>query len=178
MKRVLQYSRVQRAHCPPPQAFRPIQRIGGHTGWYFANWLWRIRGFMDRCIGGVGFRRDQRGPEQLQPGDIVDFWRVEAFEPDRLLRLVAEAKMPGKGWLQFEVAEAGSGSLVRLLALFEPDGLAGYVYWHALFPVHWLMFRGILRALVREMGTCGEAGSAAGASAGELKRDSAVASWR
>jgi hypothetical protein len=115
MKKFLEYSRVQKAHCPPPQAFGPIQRIGGHTGWYFANWLWRTRGFMDRCIGGVGFRRDQRGPEQLQPGDIVDFWRVESYEQDRLLRLVAEAKMPGSGWLQFEVAQEGSGSLVRLV---------------------------------------------------------------
>ena len=176
MKKVLEYSRVQSAHCPPPQAFRPIQRIGGHTGWYFADWLWRTRGFMDRCIGGVGFRRDQRGPEQLQPGDVVDFWRVEAFEQDHLLRLVAEAKMPGRGWLQFEVEGEGSGSLVRLLALFEPDGMLGYAYWYALFPVHWLMFRGMLRALVREMGTCGEAGSTAIAPAGELEGDSAVVS--
>jgi hypothetical protein len=105
-----------------------------------------------------------------------DFWRVEAFEQDRLLRLVAEARMPGRGWLQFEVEGEGSGSLVRLLALFEPAGLLGYAYWYALFPVHWVMFRGILRALVREMGTCGDAASAAVASAGELKRDSVVAS--
>jgi hypothetical protein len=176
MKKVLRYSRTQSANYPPQQAFKPIQRIGGHTGWYFANWLWRIRGFLDRCFGGVGFRRDQRGPELLQPGDIVDFWRVEAFEQDRLLRLVAEAKMPGRGWLQFEVEAEGSGSLVRLLALFEPKGLLGYAYWYSLFPVHWLMFRGMLRALVREMGTGGEAGSSARNASARLERDSAVAS--
>lgn len=177
MSKVLRYSRVQRAHCPPRQAFLPIQRIGGQTGWYFANWLWRTRGFMDKCIGGVGFRRDQRGPEHLKPGDIVDFWRVEECEQDRLLRLVAEAKMPGRGWLQFEVAEEGSGSLVRLLALFEPEGLLGYAYWYSLFPVHWLMFRGILKALVREMGLRRESGSVDRPS-DNLERDPAMASWR
>ena len=90
-------------------AFAPIQRIGGSRGWYFANWLWAWRGAVDLLAGGVGMRRGRRHPVDVRAGDPLDFWRVEAFEPNRLLRLQAEMKVPGRAWLQFEVEAAEGG---------------------------------------------------------------------
>ena len=90
-----------------------------------------------------------RDPERLREGDAVDFWRVEAIEPDRLLRLRAEMKLPGRAWLQFEVHDAGGTTVVRQTAIFEPRGLAGLLYWYALFPVHGLIFGGMLRGIGR-----------------------------
>lgn len=140
-------SRSVRIACPPPLAFRPISRIGGETGWYCANWLWRIRGFLDLLVGGAGLRRGRRNPTSLLPGDTVDFWRVEAYEPDRLLRLFAEMKLPGRAWLQFEVQEDGHGSIVRQSSIFDPVGLVGLLYWHGLYPLHSLVFAGMLRRI-------------------------------
>ena len=144
-------SKVARVAYPPAEAFRPIRRIGGRTGWYFGNWLWRLRGFIDLIVGGAGLRRGRRDPESLLPGDTVDFWRVEAFEPDRLLRLFAEMKLPGRAWLQFEVDEDELGTIIRQTAIFDPVGLFGLMYWYALFPVHSLVFAGMLRGMVRAL---------------------------
>ena len=129
------------------QAFRPIRRVGGQTGWYFANSLWHIRGFLDLLVGGVGLRRGRRDPEQLTTGAAVDFWRVEAMEPDRLLRLKAEMKLPGRAWLQFEVQENASGSTIHQTAIFDPVGLFGTAYWYVLFPIHSWLFAGMLRRI-------------------------------
>jgi uncharacterized protein YbjT (DUF2867 family) len=142
-------SRSVRVACPPPLAFRPISRIGGETGWYYANWLWRIRGFLDLLVGGAGLRRGRRDPASLLPGDTVDFWRVEAYEPDRLLRLFAEMKVPGRAWLQFEVEEDGNASVVRQSSIFDPVGLLGLLYWYGLYPIHSLVFAGMLRGIAR-----------------------------
>ena len=132
------------------QAFRPIQRIGGRRGWYFGNRLWLLRGMVDLALGGVGMRRGRRHPVELRAGDPLDFWRVEAFEAARLLRLRAEMKVPGRAWLQFEVEPGKRGSLITQTAVFDPLGLWGLVYWYALYPVHRLIFRGMLRGIVRE----------------------------
>ena len=134
---------------PPSLAFRPIERIGGAAGWYYGNALWRLRGFLDILAGGAGMRRGRRDPERLHAGDAVDFWRVEAIEPDRLLRLRAEMKVPGRAWLQFEVHDAGGATVVRQTAIFEPRGLAGLLYWYALFPIHGFIFGGMLRGITR-----------------------------
>jgi uncharacterized protein YbjT (DUF2867 family) len=142
-------SRSVRVASSPTLAFRPISRIGGKTGWYYANWLWRIRGFLDLLIGGAGLRRGRRDPTALLPGDTVDFWRVEAFEPDRLLRLFAEMKLPGRAWLQFEVEEDGEGSIVRQSSIFDPVGLLGLLYWYGLYPIHSLVFAGMLRGIAQ-----------------------------
>lgn len=142
-------SRSARVSRAPDAAFRPIGRVGGEVGWYFADWLWRVRGFLDLLVGGVGARRGRRDPESLLPGETVDFWRVEAFEPPRLLRLFAEMKLPGRAWLQFEVEPVAGGSLVRQTAIFDPVGLAGLIYWYGLYPVHQLVFSGMLRGIVR-----------------------------
>jgi len=132
-------------------AFRPVERIGGETGWYFGNWLWRIRGFVDLIFGGAGMRRGRRDPEHLLAGDTVDFWRVEEFRPGQLLRLGAEMRLPGRAWLQFEVEPAGAGSVLRQTAIFDPAGVMGQIYWYALYPVHKIMFAGMLKRIVRSM---------------------------
>ncbi len=132
------------------RAFAPIARIGGQRGWYFGTWLWRIRGAIDLLVGGVGMRRGRRDPDTPAIGDALDFWRVEKYEPGRRLRLAAEMKLPGRAWLEFEVAPAaGGGASVHQTAVFEPVGLFGLLYWYALLPVHAVIFRGMLRAIAR-----------------------------
>jgi uncharacterized protein YbjT (DUF2867 family) len=132
------------------QAFRPIRRIGGKVGWYFAGSLWRLRGFLDLLVGGVGVRRGRRDPDELAVGATVDFWRVEAYERDRLLRLRAEMRLPGRAWLQFDVEDRGGASTIRQTAIFHPAGLLGTAYWYGLFPVHAWIFGGMLREIARE----------------------------
>lgn len=134
---------------PPDVAFQPIERIGGSTGWYYGDWLWRLRGLLDLVSGGAGMRRGRRDPESLHPGDAVDFWRVEAIEPHRLLRLRPEMKLPGRAWLQFEISPSATGSVIRQTAVFEPHGVTGLLYWYALYPVHGLIFGGMLRGIAR-----------------------------
>jgi uncharacterized protein YbjT (DUF2867 family) len=131
------------------RAFAPIAKIGGDRGWYFATWLWRIRGAIDLLMGGVGMRRGRRDPNAPAVGDTLDFWRVEAYEPGRRLRLAAEMKVPGRAWLEFEVVPAAGGAVVHQTAVFEPIGLSGLLYWFGLLPVHALIFRGLLRAIGR-----------------------------
>jgi len=132
------------------RAFESIARIGGERGWYFGTWLWRIRGALDLLVGGVGMRRGRRDPEAPAVGDTLDFWRVEAFEPARRLRLSAEMKLPGRAWLEFDVEPAaGGGAIVHQTAVFEPIGLFGLLYWYVLLPVHTVLFRGMHRAIGR-----------------------------
>jgi uncharacterized protein YbjT (DUF2867 family) len=133
--------------APPARAFAPIRAIGGGNGWYYGTWLWRLRGALDKLVGGPGLRRGRRDPDQLAPGDALDFWRVLDLEPDRLLRLRAEMKVPGRAWLQFEVRPDQSGSRIRQTAIFDPQGLSGLLYWYALWPIHQLVFAGMLRRI-------------------------------
>ena len=145
-------SRTLRVSVPPAAAFAPIREIGGANGWYFADFLWWLRGFLDLFVGGVGMRRGRRNAQTLAVGDALDFWRVEAFELDRRLRLAAEMKVPGRAWLQFEVEPIGAqsnsqGSTIRQTAIFDPAGLGGLIYWYALYPVHRWIFAGMLRAI-------------------------------
>jgi len=140
-------SRTINVLVPPALAFAPIQRIGGSNGWYFANFLWWFRGFLDLLVGGVGLRRGRRDPHTLAAGDALDFWRVESFEPNRRLSLVAEMKVPGRAWLQFEVESNSLGSVIRQTAIFDPAGLAGLLYWYTLYPVHYYIFKGMLHKI-------------------------------
>lgn len=142
-------SQMVRVNVPPAEAFAPVRRIGGDVGWYHGDALWRIRGFVDRLVGGPGLRRGRRDPVDLRPGDALDFWRVEAFEPDRMLRLQAEMKLPGRAWLQFEAEPDNGGTILTQTAVFDPTGLAGLLYWYALLPMHTPMFRGMLRKVAR-----------------------------
>jgi uncharacterized protein YbjT (DUF2867 family) len=142
-------SRMREVNVGREQAFAPIRRIGGDTGWYAYNWLWRLRGFLDLLVGGVGMRRGRPMQENLHVGDALDFWRVEAYEPDRRLLLQAEMKLPGRAWLEFEVEAREGGATIRQTAVFEPLGLLGLGYWYSLYSVHGLVFRGMLRNIAR-----------------------------
>ena len=143
-------SRTVPVNRPPLEAFRPIQRIGGQTGWYAADWFWRIRGLLDTLRGGVGLRRGRRDQVDLRVGDTVDFWRVEALEPGRLLRLAAEMRIPGRLWLQFEVdPHPSGGAQIRQTTVFDPAGYVGLAYWYLFSPIHHLVFGGMLRGLGR-----------------------------
>ena len=135
----------------PHKAFAPIRRIGGDTGWYFGNWLWRVRGFIDLLVGGIGVRRGRRDPSDMAVGDAVDWWRVERYEPGRMVRFYAEMKLPGRAWLQFEVtpADDGMGAVIHQTAEFDPVGLGGLAYWYALWPVHAAVFRGMIRNIAK-----------------------------
>ncbi len=140
-------SRVTEVPCEPERAFEPIRRLGGESGWHYGNTLWRIRGALDLAVGGPGLRRGRRDPHALRSGDALDFWRVEAFDPPRLLRLAAEMRLPGRAWLQFEVEPAAAGARIRQTAIFDPLGLAGLLYWYALYPLHRMIFSGMLRGI-------------------------------
>jgi uncharacterized protein YbjT (DUF2867 family) len=143
-------SRSVTVNVPAAAAFKPVRRIGGQTGWYYGNWLWQLRGFMDLLVGGVGIRRGRRDPNELHAGETLDCWRVETVEPDRLLRLAAEMRLPGRAWLEFEVTPDGpSKSTIRQTAIFDPLGLFGLCYWYAIYPLHEAIFGGMLREIVR-----------------------------
>ena len=141
-------SRTIQVDTTPAAAFAPILRIGGRTGWYAWNGLWRLRGYLDLLVGGIGTRRGRRSDSSLSVGDTVDFWRVDALDSNRL-RLVAEMKLPGRAWLEFEVTGEGAITTIRQTATFDPVGLPGRAYWYALFPLHQLVFGGMLRGIAR-----------------------------
>jgi len=147
-------SRERTVPVPTDAAFTPIRTIGGTTGWYFANWLWRLRGAIDLVVGGVGMRRGRRNPQTVAVGDALDFWRVEVFEPGRRLRLAAEMKVPGRAWLEFEVRPTATGSMIRQTAVFDPAGLAGLAYWYGIYPLHALVFAGMLDGIAARAAAC------------------------
>lgn len=127
--------------------FSVISRLGGETGWLYADSLWQLRGLLDALLGGVGMRRG-RPDRPLKVGDIVDFWRVEAIEPTKLLRLKAEMRLPGEAWLQFRLIPKGDNESVLVqAAVFEPRGMLGLFYWYALLPLHALIFSGLCNAI-------------------------------
>lgn len=136
----------------PADGFNAFIGLGGKRGWLYMDWAWKLRGFADRMVGGVGMRRGRRSSDDLRVGDAVDFWRVEAVERGRLLRLRAEMKVPGKAWLQFEVTPREDGStLLSQSAFFAPRGLAGWLYWYALYPIHRIIFSGLIDGIVERI---------------------------
>jgi Protein of unknown function (DUF2867) len=141
-------SRNAETTASPAQAFAPIRRIGGATGWYYGGWLWWLRGILDLLVGGVGMRRGRRDPESLRLGDTVDCWRVEALEPARRLLLQAEMRLPGRAWLEFVVEPRANGSSIRQTAIYDSVGTLGRAYWYLVAPLHQLVFGGMLRGIV------------------------------
>lgn len=131
------------------QAFAVIEQLGGQMGWHFANWLWKLRGFIDLLVGGPGLRRGRRHPSELTVGDTVDCWRVEEIDPPRSLRLFAEMRLPGRAWLEFEVSPHADGAMITQTAVFDPVGLSGLVYWYGIYPLHQLIFAGMLRGIAQ-----------------------------
>ena len=134
--------------APQSAVFRTFCGLGGDRGWPPYNWLWQARGAIDRLVGGVGMRRGRRHPDELRQGEALDFWRVEMVEPDHLLRLRAEMKLPGRGWLQFEAnsREDGRTDLVQT-AYFASKGLSGLLYWYGIYPLHGLIFSRMIKAV-------------------------------
>ncbi len=140
--------RRRKVAAPARAVYRVFTGIGAGRGWYFANWAWRMRGAMDRLLGGSGLRRGRRHPDDLRIGDALDFWRVEDLQPNRLVRLRAEMKLPGRAWLQYEVRETQDGEThLEQTAAFIPKGLAGLAYWYGLYPFHAWIFGGLVRAI-------------------------------
>lgn len=128
-------------------AFHVLERLGGSAGWLHLDFLWRIRGFMDKLFGGVGLQRGRRRQQKLALGDPIDFWRVEAYEENRLLRFRAEMKIPGNAWLQFRILPEDEYVRVRMTAIFDPHGLWGRIYWYAFWPAHLFIFDGMMAEL-------------------------------
>jgi len=141
-------TRTARVATAPEEAFRVVCCIGGANGYFRWNWLWRLRGLLDSMIGGVGMGRDNRCKPEPAVGDQIDWWRVERVEHNRILRLKAEMKLPGRAWLDFEVTLDGDETVVRQTAIFDPLGLLGRLYWWALYPAHALVFSGMLKGIV------------------------------
>lgn len=133
--------------APPERLWPFVERMGGSPGWYGVDDMWRLRGLMDRLLGGPGSRRARRDPEHFVVGDAVDCWRVLDRDPPTLLRLVAEMKLPGEGVLEFGLEPADGGAEIRVLARFRPKGLAGLAYWFPLFPAHGFVFRTLIRGI-------------------------------
>jgi uncharacterized protein YbjT (DUF2867 family) len=155
--------RTVQVDLPPEPLFRAFTGLGGERGWLYMDWAWEIRGVLDQLVGGPGFRRGRRDPDGLRPGDALDFWRVEAVEPGRLLRLRAEMKVPGRAWLQFEAQPHDGGTLLSQTAYFAPHGLAGHLYWYALYPIHAAIFGNLVRRVAeraRSLARAALAGSA------------------
>ncbi len=145
-------SRSAQVTASPAKVFTAVERIGGEAGWYYANWLWTLRGWLDLLMGGVGMRRGRRDPARLRAGDTLDCWRVESIQPGQRLRLAAEMKLPGRAWLEFEVQPDGNGARLRQTATFDPLGLWGLAYWYGVWPLHQLVFAGMLRGLALAAG--------------------------
>ncbi len=143
--------RQQMVDAPAAAVYQSFARLGGARGWLYMDWTWQLRGSVDRLFGGVGMRRGRRDPDELRAGDPLDFWRVERVEPGRLIRLRAEMRVPGRAWLEFKVAPQPDGrTLLSQTAFFEPKGLWGLLYWYALYPVHSLIFSGLIREIARQ----------------------------
>lgn len=137
--------RVQTVNASPDVLWQIIEAIGGENGWYSLPVAWRLRGLLDRMVGGVGLRRGRRDPHRLRVGDALDFWRVEEIEPGRLLRLRAEMRLPGLAWLEVTVRAENGRTVYDQRAIFHPHGLMGHLYWLIISPFHGLIFGGMPR---------------------------------
>jgi uncharacterized protein YbjT (DUF2867 family) len=150
---IMQCGYRARIRASADEVWEPIAKIGGQTGWYFGNSLWRLRGLLDRAFGGVGLRRGRRHPSEIGVGDALDFWRVLNIEAPYHLRLVAEMKMPGEALLDFQITTVGTGQVeLRMLSRFLPRGLTGILYWYGLYPFHQWIFFGMLKSIAKSIG--------------------------
>ena len=150
---VLEDIRTVSIAASPQVVFDVLSGIGGNRGWYFADRLWAVRGWIDKLLGGVGMRRGRRHPDQLRVGDALDFFRVEGYKPPGLLRLRAEMKLPGEAWLEWQVSPAGDGSgasVLRQRARFHPRGIAGRLYWWVLLAPHAMIWSRLIKRLAGE----------------------------
>lgn len=153
--------RRQVVRAAPAAVYGVFTQLGGARGWLYADGLWQLRGVLDRLVGGVGMRWGRRHRTAVRVGETLDFWRVEAVEPGRLLRLRAEMKVPGRAWLQFEARPLPDGrSVLVQTALFAPTGVWGLLYWYGLYPIHTLIFARLVAAVARQAEAWERAGAA------------------
>lgn len=142
-----------RIQAPPEKVWGPVSGLGGQNGYYFGNLLWRLRGAMDRLAGGVGLRRGRRHPSELQTGDALDFWRVVKVLKNRRLSLVAEMKVPGEAMLDIQIHTIDDQDTeLRMISRFLPRGIVGMLYWYILYPLHVLIFKGMLKEMAKNAG--------------------------
>jgi len=136
------------------EVWKPIVRIGGYTGWYFADFVWRLRGAIDRLMGGIGLRRGRRHPSNLHSGDALDFFRVLEVEPPLHLHLFSEMKLPGEATLEFRIHRLEDGRAeLQQLSRYVPRGILGLIYWYSLYPIHQWIFSGMLRGIAKAAGS-------------------------
>jgi len=140
--------RTLKVKASPHACYQAFTSLGGDVGWLHLHWAWALRGWFDEIIGGVGLRRGRRPSHEVFVGDVIDFWRVEALEWDRLIRLRAEMRLPGRAWLEFQVEPLPDGqSLLSQTAFFEPKGIIGFLYWYVLYIIHAFIFSGMIRKI-------------------------------
>lgn len=132
------------------EPFKAIEEIGGENGWYHLNFLWKLRGFIDLLFGGIGLRRGRTHQTKISEGDTIDWWRVESYKPGEQLRLKAEMKLPGRAWLDFELITEHNNRFIQQTVIFDPLGLFGLLYWYALVPIHWILFKGMLKNVIQK----------------------------
>ncbi|MGB5294552.1 MAG: DUF2867 domain-containing protein, partial [Thermoanaerobaculia bacterium] len=142
------------------QVFRTVCSIGGRNGWYAADFLWQLRGLLDRLIGGPGLRRGRRSATEIQYGDALDFWRVTGIQPEERLELRAEMKVPGVATLEFLIESRGDQCQLTQIARFQPRGLLGILYWYAVMPLHGIVFRDMLMGIRRAAERAQDSGGA------------------
>jgi hypothetical protein len=147
---VLRDRRESSTEASAASIWQAIESIGGENGYYGADFLWFLRGLVDRIFGGVGLRRGRRDPLTLRVGDSLDFWRVEELERGKRLKLYAEMVLPGKAWLEFSVIDNGTDRTVVQEASFSPRGLGGQLYWYFVLPFHIFVFPTMMRNLIRK----------------------------
>ncbi|MBN2387475.1 MAG: DUF2867 domain-containing protein [Anaerolineales bacterium] len=138
--------RRDRVAAPPATVYQVVESLGGPDGWFFANWLWRLRGELNRLLGGPGMRGR---PRVLREGAVIDFYRVEVHQPGRRLRLYSELKTPGDGWMEWSLDGEGEESILTQVAYFAPKGLGGFLYWSLLGPIHRLVFKGLQKRIAQ-----------------------------
>jgi hypothetical protein len=148
------YKDIKQREIQPSQTTGILQKIwsiGGATGWYYGNFLWRIRGLMDKMVGGVGLRRGRTNIETINPGDALDFWRVLiADKEQKRLLLYAEMKLPGEAWLEFRIMKLKNKLQVRQVATFRPKGILGRLYWYSVLPFHYFIFNGMINNIIKK----------------------------
>ena len=149
-KKTFTDERSMKVNVNVERAFEPINAIGGGNGWYYGNWLWIIRGWIDLVFGGVGLRRTRRKPEYFVVGDTLDWWRVMESEPNARVKFQAEMRLPGSAWLEFQVSQCGDYSRITQTAGFTSNGLIGNLYWYSLLPLHKLIFKGMLNTICKK----------------------------
>lgn len=142
--------RLKKIEGDPGKVLENIWSIGGTKGWYYGNWLWKIRGILDKAFGGVGLRRGRTNPNTINTGDTLDFWRVLAADKkNKRLLLYAEMKLPGEAWLEFKIIKKDGDNYLQQTATFRPIGLAGRLYWYTVLPFHFFVFEGMAENLTK-----------------------------